>query len=273
MILNICGGESGIRSNLIISNIFSLLKILELRRCLSSDFDSGWQFANQQHIEMIDEHSYKSAEWFIENQNRYDNYKRNATRVYVGEYAAWTNHISNLHCALAEAAFLSGLERNGDVVLMSSYAPLLSKIGHSKGEPDLIHFSNTGVFPSISYYVQQMFSTNSGDIYLDSVSSVSLGTENLAFSAVHDSRSDDLILKLVNYGGSAKQVHIKLPGDYANHPNVMETLFTGDPLKVRDDSSGSDIIPKTSTIPVGPDFNHNALAYSLTIIRSQTESK
>ena len=61
-----------------------------------ADFDAGWKFANRQQIEMVDEHSYKSADWFIENQNRYDSYKRNGTRVYIGEYAAWTKHVSNL---------------------------------------------------------------------------------------------------------------------------------------------------------------------------------
>ena len=74
-----------------------------------ADFDAGWKFANRQQIEMVDEHSYKSADWFIENQNRYDSYKRNGTRVYIGEYAAWTKHVSNLFCALAEATYLTGL--------------------------------------------------------------------------------------------------------------------------------------------------------------------
>ena len=231
-----------------------------------ADYDAGWRFANQQHIEIVDEHSYRSADWFIENQDRYDNYKRNGTRAYIGEYAAWTNHISNLYCALAEAAYLTGLERNGDVVLMSSYAPLLSKIGHSSWEPDLIHFSNSEVFPSISYYVQQMFSTNSGDSYFDSLSSVPLRNEDLAFSAVRNSKSGNLILKLVNYGGRASHLRLKLPENYAKEASATMTLLTGDPMTVRNDG-GSSILPVTSTVAVSPEFDYEAPAYSLTVFR------
>lgn len=231
------------------------------------DYDAGWQFANQQHLQMVDEHSYKSAEWFIENQNRYDTYKRNATRVYVGEYAAWTGHVSNLYCALAEAAYLTGLERNGDVVLMSSYAPLLAKVGHSSWEPDLIHFSNTKVLPSISYYVQQMFSANSGDYYLDFSSTAALRSEDAAFSAVRDSISGDLILKIVNYGGRSRRTKIVLPIEYRGENPAIKTVLTGNPETVRDDSSGSDIAPESSTTVIDGDLEYTAPGYSLTIFR------
>ncbi len=150
---------------------------------------------------------------------------------------------------------------------MSSYAPLFSKIGHSSWEPDLIHFSNTEVFPSISYYVQQMFSTNSGNYYFDSLSSVPLRNEDLAFSAVREEKSGDLILKLVNYGGHTRSVRLKTSSDHLKEVGATKTIFTGDPKTARDNSDGSSIFPVISQITLSPTFDYEVRAYSLTVFR------
>ena len=131
------------------------------------DYEEGWKFARQEKLPMVDEHGYKSPTWFWGNLNRFDNYQRTGTKVYLGEYAAHdSNRENTLRSALAEAAYMTTLERNGDLVYLSSYAPLLAKQGHTQWRPDMIYFDNESVTPSINYYAQQLFSVNSGDMYL-----------------------------------------------------------------------------------------------------------
>ncbi|RYX82658.1 DUF1080 domain-containing protein [bacterium] len=127
------------------------------------DFNDGWKIANQLNVESVDEHYYQSPEWFLSNLNRYDSYDRKKSKVYLGEYASRGNTLFN---ALSEAAYMAALERNGDVVHLSSYAPLLAKSGHTQWNPDLIYFNNTTVAPTVNYYVQQLYGQNSGDTYL-----------------------------------------------------------------------------------------------------------
>ncbi len=127
------------------------------------DFNEGWKFADDLGVDIVDEHYYERPDWFLANLSRYDTYDRDRTKVYVGEYASWGNSLSN---ALAEAAYMTSLERNGDVVRMASYAPLLGKENHMQWHPNLIYFDNTKVCPSVNYYVQQLFSLNAGSVYL-----------------------------------------------------------------------------------------------------------
>jgi alpha-L-arabinofuranosidase len=131
------------------------------------DYENGWKIADELRLPMVDEHCYKSPQWFWENLLRYDAYDRARSKVYLGEWAAFDDkRRSTLRSAIAEAAYLTGLERNADVVRFSSYAPLLAKRGHIHWSPNLIYFDNTGVFPTINYHVQQLFSVNNGDTYL-----------------------------------------------------------------------------------------------------------
>lgn len=131
------------------------------------DYDEGWKFAREQNLPMVDEHGYKSPDWYWHNLARFDAYERGSALVYLGEYAAHErNRANTLRSALAEAAYMTGLERNGDLVRFSSYAPLLAKQRRSQWRPDLIYFDNTTVTPSINYYAQKLFSVNHGDAYL-----------------------------------------------------------------------------------------------------------
>ncbi|MFO1487226.1 MAG: alpha-L-arabinofuranosidase C-terminal domain-containing protein [Verrucomicrobiota bacterium] len=127
------------------------------------DFAEGWKFARELRLDMVDEHYYESPEWFLNNLRRYDNYDRAGTKVYLGEYASRGNALLN---AIAEAAYLTSLERNADVVRMASYAPLLARERHTQWNPNLIYFNNTTVVPTVNYYVQQLFGRNQGDVYL-----------------------------------------------------------------------------------------------------------
>jgi len=118
-------------------------------------------------IDIIDEHYYASAKFFIDNATRYDRYDRSGPRVYVGEYAVTQGcGNGNLRAALGEAAFMTGMERNSDIVTLSSYAPLFANVNYKKWNPDLINFNNSDAYGTPSYYVQEMFSKNRGDVIL-----------------------------------------------------------------------------------------------------------
>lgn len=143
-------------------------------------FDLAWgKFESGTPAEIIDEHYYRPPEWFLRNTDRYDSYDRSGAKILAGEYAAHNRDRSNnLYAALSEAAFLTGLERNSDIVVMSSYAPLFAKIGSTQWTPDLIWFDNTSVYGTPSYYVQKMFSRNKGTAYLKNELSDNLETQN-----------------------------------------------------------------------------------------------
>ncbi len=135
------------------------------------NFKFTWDKLCELQTDIVDQHAHKLPYWFFSNANRYDNYDRSGPKVIFGEYAAHSepglvnfNNRNNLNCALAEAAFCTGLERNADVVVMSCYAPLLAHTERWQWKPNLIWFDNLNVFATPSYYVQQMFSHNRGDV-------------------------------------------------------------------------------------------------------------
>lgn len=116
-------------------------------------------------IEIIDEHYYSTPAFFIQNANRYDRYDRQGPKIYVGEYAVTQNGgQGNLKAALGEAAFMCGMERNSDVVTMSSYAPLFANVNYKRWNPDLINFDSSRVYGTPSYYVQQLFAANRPEV-------------------------------------------------------------------------------------------------------------
>ena len=167
----------------------------------SSDYIEGWKFAkaNRSVFDMVDEHYYESVGWFLNNQHYYDNYDRTAPKVYLGEYAARQGK-GTIDCALAEAAHLCGIERNGDVVSMTSYAPLLSKNGNSNWSPDMIYFDNANIQTAPSYETQRLFSTYGGDRFVESSLAVAdtLVAHRMAATVVRDSKTGKRYLKVVN---------------------------------------------------------------------------
>jgi alpha-L-arabinofuranosidase len=136
------------------------------------NFRFAWQQLRELKAEIVDEHCYAMPDWFLRSAARYDNYDRSGPKVFMGEYAAQSVDIAspdnrnNLRCALAEAAFMTGLERNSDVVVMSSYAPLLAHEEAWQWRPNLLWFDNITAYATPNYYVQQMFSQNRGDVVL-----------------------------------------------------------------------------------------------------------
>ena len=168
----------------------------------SADYLEGWDFTKK-HPDlqyMVDEHYYESTGWFMHHRDYYDNYDRSEAKVYLGEWAASTNaKRPNVETALAEALYLTDIERNGDVVEMTSYAPMLCKDGHSNWNPDMIYFSNTEVRPTPAYHVQRLFSIYGGDTYVESRLSGTPGIEHrLGASVVRNSKTGKTYVKLVN---------------------------------------------------------------------------
>lgn len=239
------------------------------------DFRNGWKFANELRIPMVDEHYYQAPQWFWDNRGRYDSYDRTGPQVYVGEYAAHDDRRrATLRSALAEAAFLAALERNADVVPFASYAPLLGKRGFTQWNPNLIYFSNTQVVPTINYYVQQLFSHHGGNLWFPTTvreprSGVDArsGTGNdFAVSAVRDTRSGHVILKLVNGGEAAKPLSIELSGAGDETATAVKTvLAAADPTAVNDFGNPHAVVPRRETVSVAGTFDYEAPAYSLTV--------
>ncbi len=134
--------------------------------------DPLWKFAwdkfrSGTSADIVDEHYYRPPQWFLEHDDRYHTYDRKGPKIFVGEYAAHdSSRHNNLRAAIAEAAYVTGLWRNADVVAMASYAPLFAKVGHVQWRPDLIWFDNTRAYGSPSYYVQTMAGRNRPDVSL-----------------------------------------------------------------------------------------------------------
>ena len=218
----------------------------------SADYQEGWEFtkAHPDLQFMVDEHYYESTGWFMHNRNYYDSYDRSAAKVYLGEWAASTNaKRPNIETALAEALYLTDIERNGDVVEMTSYAPMLSKDGHSNWNPDMIYFSNTEVRPTPAYHVQRLFSVYGGDTYVNSqftVHNSQLAAQwkhRIGASVVRDSKTGKTYVKLVN----ALPVSLELTVGGLNIPPTAETEgFDGKPedqkLEIKTGQAGDTII-------------------------------
>jgi alpha-L-arabinofuranosidase len=159
-------------------------------------------------VEFIDEHYYNRPEWFLANANRYDSYDRKSnSKVFAGEYAGQSdkvvsvNNQNNWQTALAEAAFMTGLERNADVVAMASYAPLFGHIDGWQWKPNLIWVDNLNVMPTPNYQVQKMYSNHTGNQIIPIINNDKLafsGKDSLYASATFDKRANELIIKLVN---------------------------------------------------------------------------
>lgn len=238
------------------------------------DYDDGWELAREIQLEMVDEHGYKSPDWFWDNLQRFDAYDRDSSAVYLGEYAAHdTGRRSTLRSALAEAAYMTSLERNGDIVRLASYAPLLGKQRRLGWEPDLIYFDNINLYPTINYYAQQLFSVNAGDYYLP-IEVDSEPEKTYAFSCVKDSTSGDMIIKIVSRADESTQIHINLSGVGGVDPAADCTVLSGDPMGENNYSwwHPNKIEPTTHEIAVAEAFTFDVPPHSLSVIRIKSGS-
>ncbi|MEO6523385.1 MAG: alpha-L-arabinofuranosidase C-terminal domain-containing protein [Mucilaginibacter sp.] len=182
-------------------------------------FDYLQKELREQKANFLDEHYYQSPDWFMQNASRYDNYDRKSSKIFAGEYAAHIKEPKGAKeseamnawvSALAEAAFMTGLERNADVVQMASYAPLLAHVEAWQWRPDLIWFDNLRSVATPNYYVQKLFANNKGTDVVPALmdGKILAGKDSLYSSAVIDKKSGQLLVKLVNT--SAKEMPVKL---------------------------------------------------------------
>jgi len=233
------------------------------------DFELGWQFAQQENVPMVDEHYYQKPEWFIANQHRYDSYNRLKSKVYLGEYASEGN---TLFHTLAEAAYMTSLERNGDVVHLASYAPLLAKYGHTQWNPDMIYFKNNAIYLTANYYNQQLFSANQGDTYYSNVIKLPVSCDStLAVSCVRDSKSGDVILKLVNVSKSPQLLKINLSNFKGLTTTATRTILSGQFDWKNSFESVDKIKPSTVEIKMNKVTEYLAQPFSITVIRVKGE--
>ncbi len=227
------------------------------------DYEKGWAFAHQLNLPMVDEHYYEDPEWFLNNQHFYDDYDRSKSKVYLGEYASKGNTLYN---ALCEAAYMTSLERNGDVVSMASYAPLLGRIGHTNWNPNLIYFDKTGVYPTVNYYVQKLFSLNSGIHYYPEVVSFDREDKTLAQSCVVDS-AGNIILKIVNVSKEPAKAYLDLSPFKGFDKEAHLKLLQGDPKDEDTREHPDKVLPKGKLLKVKNKTTYQVPPYSLSVIR------
>ena len=230
------------------------------------DYEEGWKYATELQVPIVDEHCYRPTGWYIYNQNFYDHYDRSKSKVYLGEWAArsYSHSQTSLESALAEALHMTNLERNGDIVCMTSYAPLLAKEGHIHWNPDLIYFNNSEVHPTASYYTQRMFGQNSGDEYIPA----ELNTDQqdrkvnlrIGQSVIRESKTGDIIIKLVNLLPISVNTNLYLPSLQGYNPIASTSILTGD---IRSKTA----IPVNGNLAIGEKFSYKMPQYSFTVIR------
>ncbi len=233
------------------------------------DYDKGWDYTRELDLDIVDEHFYVSPQWFWDNQSRYDAYDRGSAEVYIGEYAAHEPDRGNtLRSAIAEAAGLTSFERNGDIVRFASYAPMLSRRGHTQWRPDMIYFDATNVYPSLNYEVQRLFSVNGGDTALEfEFAELEPGTKLVA-SVVRDSQSGDLIVKVVNGESQELSATIDLSSGKKRKYDLAAVVFGAeDPDLVNQDGEPASVVPVEDNAVVKAKFTRSFPAHSLSILR------
>ena len=223
-------------------------------------FDELWPEMKRLGADLVDEHFYASETFFERNADRYDNYDRSSkTKVFAGEYACHgtSGHkFNHFNAAIVEAAFMTGLERNADVVSMATYAPLLAHVDGWQWRPDLIWYDNLSTMKTCSYYVQQMYSLNKGtdviDVTMNGKPVAGKDGQNMLYaSAVKDSVKGEYIIKIVNLSNYAQTVNIDLvnvPGKVASAERT--TLHSDNPM---DDNifTPDAVVPQTENVRDG----------------------
>ena len=239
------------------------------------DFDYLWPEMKKIGADLVDEHFYRPESWFLAQGNRYDNYDRKGPKVFAGEYAChgkgkkW-NHFN---AALLEAAFMTGMERNADIVEMATYAPLFAHIDGWQWRPDMIWFDNLRSFKSCSYYVQQMFSLNKGSNVLQLTMNGkpvagNADQDGLFASAVYDKESNAVIVKVVNTGDKAQDITLKLNGMAGSHKAELITFHADELTGENTLDKPETITPKSSQIEVSaPDFNASVPAKTFALYK------
>lgn len=236
-------------------------------------FDYLWPEMKRLKADLVDEHFYRPEKWFLEQGNRYDNYDRKGPKVFAGEYAChgkgkkW-NHFN---AALLEAAFMTGLERNADIVEMATYAPLFAHVEGWQWRPDMIWFDNFRSMPTASYYVQQLYGINKGDqvvpLKMDGKPVAGNEDQNGLFASAAKEDNGTLIVKVANVGDAPQELQMDFKGLKKNQGySTVEvtTLHSDNPVAENTLDNQNIIKPETTTVAL-PDGVSGAKASPWTV--------
>ena len=221
------------------------------------NFDYGWEQMRKLGVELVDEHYYMEPKWFLENAGRYDDYPRNGPKVFAGEYASHMKGINgptvamnNFGAALSEAAFMTGLERNADVVLQATYAPLFAHVEGWQWRPDLIWFDNLTSVRSVNWYVQMLYATNRGThvLSLTENGKAVKGDNGLYASAVFDKANKSYIVKIANAGNEEQTIILNFKGLKKLPAAKVTTLHADDPKATNTLENRENVVPRTADI-------------------------
>ncbi|KRF42176.1 LamG-like jellyroll fold domain-containing protein [Paenibacillus sp. Soil787] len=225
-------------------------------------------------MDVIDEHYYESKSWFVSNATRYDNDSRHGTgtKVFIGEYAAQQGALAtappNLDAAIGEAAFMTGLERNSDLVVLASYAPLLMNVNAVNWKPDAIGYDAVTSYGAPSYYVQKLFGENHGDVVMPTTVDAANGNGGLYVVSSKDSKSGTMYVKVVNPSNGARKTTVNFSG-IASLPDGTATVLTSaNGTDTNSIASPMTVAPVTSNLSVqGTSLTYTFAANSLTVFR------
>lgn len=239
-------------------------------------FSYLWPEMRKLGVDLVDEHAYRDEEWYLASGTRYDNYDRKGPKVFIGEYAC---HIKDkkwnqFYASLLEAAFLTGVERNADVVTMSTYAPLFANINAWTWRPDMIWFDQLRSFRSCTWYFHQLFSHNKGTNLLElswngKPVAGGEGQEGLFASAVFDKTTDKIIVKIVNTGEKEQSIDLNFVG-------LSKGLYTGEVVTYSADNIEGEntlenptrYVPQSATISIeAPTVKVNVAAKSFAMYK------
>ena len=223
-------------------------------------FEYLWPEMKRLKVDLVDEHYYKEPEWFLNNAARYDNYDRKGPAVFAGEYASHdhsTGKQNNFLSALTEAAFMTGLERNADIVHMCTYAPLFAHVDGWQWNPDMIWFDNLRMMKTPNYYVQQLYAhnagTNTASLLWSKDKTTITGQGKIYASAVYDKNEDCYIVKVANVNESGVEVKVTITGANKN------TVFSvGDCIQIKSNDlkqintldNPSNLVPEKTTATI-----------------------
>ena len=236
----------------------------------NADLENGWKLADELGMPIIDEHYYEPNTYFL-NKRQYDSYPRDRkTKVYLGEYAAKDKKLID---ALAEGLYLLHVERNGDIVAMTSYAPLFARKDNTNWNPDMIYFDNERAYPTCSYYVQQLFGLSSGQYYYGDcvkfegdAKNVIQPLENVHYgqSVILNVKTRKLYVKICNASDEAKKANINL-SRFGIKKNAVKTVIVGS----ANDENNYDqqpIAPQKETIKAQKKFTLDVAPYSFIML-------
>lgn len=237
-------------------------------------FDENWQWINKDFSDtIVDEHYYTISSYLFGNNDRYDNYDRNGAHVFVGEYAATSDGTgtlqtkSNMYEAAEEASYLTGIERNGDIVDMISYAPTFAKVNAQSWTINLIWFDSQEVVLTPSYYAQQLFSNNYGTKYLDSTFANGETIQDGIYESVTvDEGSQTLYIKLVNSSGKAQSVHVSL-SDFGDINRVSAQSIKSSYKSACNEVGRNTTYPVEEDLQAGEQITVDMGKYDVTVLR------